>query len=84
MSCGKIGDTAEDNDENWVKTRFAKEKNIFTISGAVGNTDVIPVNRTWKLWFYGVKESNFKIYVGDGNVTVYLNGKRILTDLRLL
>ena len=59
------GDTAEDNDENWVKTRFAKEKNIFTISGAAGNTDVIPVNRTWKLWFYGVKESNFKIYVGD-------------------
>ena len=59
------GDTAEDNDENWVKTRFAKEKNIFTISRAAGNTDVIPVNRTWKLWFYGVKESNFKIYVGD-------------------
>ena len=59
------GDTAEDNDENWVKTRFAKEKNIFIISRAAGNTDVIPVNRTWKLWFYGVKESNFKIYVGD-------------------
>ena len=59
------GDTAEDNDANWVKTRFAKEKNIFTISRAAGNTDVIPVNRTWKLWFYGVKESNFKIYVGD-------------------
>jgi alpha-glucosidase (family GH31 glycosyl hydrolase) len=54
------GDTPEDKEENWAATELTFEggsEDRFVIGKAIGNLQVLPAKRSWKLVFTGVENS---------------------------
>lgn len=61
------GDEPEDLDENWASTRMRVSNNCFVIEETVGNLQVVPEKRSYKLDFMATENNNAKVLV-DGQV----------------
>lgn len=59
------GDTVEDLDENWASTKMSLTDSTFVIGNAMGNLEVIPKRRSWKLVFVATEENKAEVLI-DG------------------
>lgn len=59
------GDTVEDLDENWASTKMILGDSTFVIEKAIGNLEVIPERRSWKLVFAATEKNKAEVLV-DG------------------
>ena len=64
------GDTVEDLDENWASTKMILNDSTFVIEKAIGNLEVIPERRSWKLVFVATEKNRAEVLVDGKTVDI--------------